>query len=219
MGCSMSDGHKKSIKKSVIFWKSYAYGKKHSDTKSFDHMKILNKNNCYSRIHLSKLTWWQSRPWWGATITNGIQCEWDLYDDNGRKIKTITSDENCGKNDNPTKRTLDIPFGYIFHGSGSIRSGDLLDGFQLKSNLKMEENNHQFGGNGGTSHELPIPKGHIVIGFHGGVGGHLHNLGIITMPFKNCVDYDLIKSYFEKYCGFMSVPLIQLILEYIFMSD
>jgi len=40
----------------------------------------------------------------------------------------------------------------------------------------------RFGGKGGDCHVLETPHGMEVVGFFGGIGGHLHNLGIITGP-------------------------------------
>eukprot|EP00483_Globobulimina_turgida_P010777 UN10798 len=129
---------------------------------------------------------------------NGIQCEWELYDDNGTNIETISSEMHVHveSNDNPIKSLLEIPFGFNLFGPVLVHSDDLLNGFELTSNINVSISmvkNHQFGGNGGTLHEelLSIPKDHVVIGFHGGFGAHLHNLGIITIPYKKCVDYDL----------------------------
>eukprot|EP01084_Bolivina_argentea_P051884 95378_1 len=202
-----------------IFCKSPVYGKKHIDTQSFDHMKILKYSN-NSRIHLSKLIWWQSMPWSGTVVGNGIQCEWDIYDNDGKKFYSVKSDADYGTNNNPMTIEMEIPFGCVFYGQGSINCGDLLDGWALKSNLKMEMDDIiEFGGSGGMRNKLDIPKGHIVIGFHGGFGGHLHNLGIITMPYKRCVDYVLIQNFFEKYCGFLSASMRELILEYVFVTE
>eukprot|EP01084_Bolivina_argentea_P305805 528312_1 len=240
---------------SNTYWKSNIYGKVHGDTTSFDHTKILNSFG-YSRIHLSKITWWESvAPWWGhwgGTIMNGIQCEWDIYDDNGIKIETIISDRDCGTNDNPSEKSLQIPFGFHCYAPVSIRCGDLLNGFEMLCNVEREQmsypfsllnnaqqtiataeeiveediyddppeeifNHYMFGGNGGRINKVSLPKGHILLGFHGGFGGHLHNLGVITIPYKKCVDYDLINCFFQKYCGFMSAPLIDLILDFVFM--
>lgn len=59
----------------------------------------------------------------------------------------------------------------------SVAAGILLDSLLIKTNLGQEKS---WGGKGGSTRRTwHVPSGYSFIGFHGGVGGHLHSLGVI----------------------------------------
>lgn len=37
------------------------------------------------------------------------------------------------------------------------------------------------------------------MGFHGGYASYLHNIGVISIPYKSCIGYDLIASFLKRY--------------------
>ena len=53
------------------------------------------------------------------------------------------------------------------------RAGDLIDELIIKTN---KGKTHKFGGSGGN--HFSIECGKKVVAFYGGVGGHLHNIGV-----------------------------------------
>ena len=57
----------------------------------------------------------------------------------------------------------------------TLRAGDIVDGLKLTTNLGKS---YSFGGPGGTPQQVYIAPGTQPIGFYGGIGGHLHNLGV-----------------------------------------
>jgi len=60
---------------------------------------------------------------------------------------------------------------FITHVSG--RAGDIIDALTLKTNSGTKI---QGGGNGGHARSISIPSNGRVVGFVGGIGGHIHNI-------------------------------------------
>lgn len=58
----------------------------------------------------------------------------------------------------------------------TIRAGDLVDSLQVRTSMGREK---KWGGDGGESTRTwKVPDGSTFLGFHGGVGGHIHCLGV-----------------------------------------
>lgn len=58
----------------------------------------------------------------------------------------------------------------------TVRAGGLLDSLKVRTNKGREK---KWGGDGGdTLHTWHISEGQTFVGFHGGMGGHIHSLGV-----------------------------------------
>lgn len=58
----------------------------------------------------------------------------------------------------------------------SVRAGEILDSLCVRTSKGQEK---RWGGDGGHLHQTwHIPPGSSFLGFHGGMGGHVHSLGI-----------------------------------------
>lgn len=58
----------------------------------------------------------------------------------------------------------------------SVKSGSIVDSLHVRTNKGQEK---KWGGDGGGLQQTwHIPTGSLFLGFHGGVGGHLHSLGV-----------------------------------------
>ena len=74
--------------------------------------------------------------------------------------------------------------------------------------------------NSGAEQKITIPRGNIILGFHGGYNNKcMHNLGIISIPYKSSVGYDLVKRLIKKYYRKLSYKVIGYILDYVFYLD
>ena len=201
---------------------SDAMGNMYQDTKDFDNTKYLSQiyneeQINLSRIHLSKIIYWKSK-----NLLNGIQCEWILYNDDGKIVKTFKSKANYGKYNSPTKHECNMSFGDYFYDPITLHTGKYIDDRQYINSLSImtQFNGHLdkkiFGGIGGAEQNISIPKGNIIIGFHGGYNKCIHNLGVISIPYKSSVAYDLIKCFLKKYRSQLSNKAINCILDYVF---
>lgn len=58
----------------------------------------------------------------------------------------------------------------------SVKAGSIVDSLHVRTNKGQEK---KWGGDGGHLQQTwHIPTGSLFLGFHGGVGGHLHSLGV-----------------------------------------
>jgi len=55
------------------------------------------------------------------------------------------------------------------------RAGEVIDHLTISTS---SGNTYSFGGHGGHHFKVHIPHGHQVVAFYGGVGGHLHSIGV-----------------------------------------
>jgi len=133
-------------------------GNRHNDTRSFDHFSYIPNNTPWP-IRQVKI--------FGSTYANGIQVSYEM-----RGPTPI----EMGNNDNPYEQVLNLDTGeYITEISG--RSGNIIDRLEIRTNLGKFI---AVGGNGGSPFRFTLPYGSQVVGFYGGVGGHLHNIGVYT---------------------------------------
>ena len=104
----------------------------------------------------------------GKSFVNGIKCNY--HERSGKKLFY----EHFGNHDEP--RRLDLELGEGTISKISIRYGNIVDGLTFT----IDDVDNIYGGTGGEFENVVfIPEGFVLIGFFGGIGGHLHNLGII----------------------------------------
>ncbi len=63
-----------------------------------------------------------------------------------------------------------------------INAGSLVDGIKIITSLG---NSLQVGGTGGDTYSYCIDDNEELIGFYGGIGGHLHHIGLVLRPISN----------------------------------
>ena len=110
-----------------------------------------------------------------SNFVNGVDC---VYYDTEQEGK-----QRCyGDHDDPTENTLPLDSTESKIVKISIRYGNIIDGISLSTKDGKE---HVYGGAGGEFEEtLVIPAGYELNGFYGGIGGHLHHLGVILIKIE-----------------------------------
>jgi len=133
------------------------YGNRHPDTRSFDHFNMIPTNTPYP-VRQIKL--------WGRNFVNGIQVFYEMAG---------CTPAEYGNQDQPYESSLVLESGeYIVDVSGKL--GEIIDSMEIRTNRGRVL---RHGGNGGhTTFRFSIPSNSQIVGFYGGFGGHLHNIGI-----------------------------------------
>jgi len=146
-------------------------------------------------VHLKKLIVYYGRQ--GLCCVNGSQRVWNIYNAENHYCVTLTSALDCGFHDKPALQTIEFDYGEFIEFPFRINSGMLVDKIEINTNFGKH---YEYGGNGGSfatinvdsKHNFQLKNKHIVIGFHGGYGGHLHNVGTISCPVQQHVIYQQI---------------------------
>ena len=189
-----------------------ACGKQYDHTIEFDDTHKLNKLDL-SRVHLHKISYWTSN-----NLLIGMQSEWQVYNDEGKVVQSVQSGtnyqcQNCTKSE---YNECNLDFYDFFCDPISLNCADYVHSLSMMSSYFGKK---LFGGIGGEAISMSIPPGNIVIGFHGGYGECIHNLGVITIPYTCSVGYDLIKLFFNRYQQSLSDQIIECILNFVFCRD
>lgn len=164
----------------------------HGDTSSFDTTAFLgplidflvtnadnvDANNtllAWKNLNLNQVSLLSS-----SSLTNGLQVQYSLpfAPSSSSTMLNTLSPLFASYNDNPTLRTLNLKDPEKCQiEKVNVRCGALID----KVEFIMNKNDSIFsgGGNGGDIKTFQIPEGWELIGFFGGTGGHLHNIGLI----------------------------------------
>eukprot|EP01129_Flabellula_baltica_P006849 TRINITY_DN2617_c0_g1_i1.p2 TRINITY_DN2617_c0_g1~~TRINITY_DN2617_c0_g1_i1.p2 ORF type:complete len:146 (+),score=5.66 TRINITY_DN2617_c0_g1_i1:42-440(+) len=105
---------------------------------------------------------------WGSTFANGVQLAYANH---------TTSEAHVGTHDQPQCHTMNLqPGEYI--SLCRIRNGNIMDNITIETN---QGRTLSVGSNGGGEHVFSF-NNRAIVGFHGGVGGHVHNIGVYTLP-------------------------------------
>lgn len=140
----------------------------HADTVSFSDAEVLEGKK--DQMEMTKISVWDD----GKLIT-GIQCEWNSVP-TGEVLKGTC---HASSGDNMKETVLNLAKGdRVTHVS--VRTGDVVDYIKLET--KMGESIACGNPGGGEARVLVIPEGERLVGFRGGLGGHIHNIGILTAP-------------------------------------
>jgi len=175
--------------------KSPALGNHHRDTKNFDDFEELKD----FAISLMECRIIKIRLYYGSLMPTGVV--------NG--IQLVYQNLDSGKVHETTKRYGNHQFiGDTVYELGpeefieniKVRSGGVIDYLELgttKNRIIAK------GGKGGGSDRPYSFKGRIVVGTHGGYGGHLHNIGFYVAPKEQVKywskrPYILLKEKLEK---------------------
>jgi len=174
-------------------------GQVYADTKEFDSCKILwddcfntphpgtgtgtgtgtgNGNSPFSlscssmpdllsKLNLNKITVWSS------TFVNGLNTLFSTA------LKSFEFEAESGQHHQPTSTVVSLQREERIVGI-SIRWGAVIDSIKLVLSTGIRRRQIQFGGAGGeNTTNFKVPASTKVIGFYGGIGGHLHNIGVI----------------------------------------
>lgn len=140
--------------------KSASAGKVHGDTVAFDDHQVSLAGK--SQITLDSVSVLHD-----GQFVIGVQGN---YTADGVALQTT----NIGSNQATMNQLVSLnPGEYISGVSG--KGGDIIDSLTITTSAG---NSYTFGGTGGNPFAVPIPVGKRVVGFHGGCGGHVHNIGV-----------------------------------------
>lgn len=108
---------------------------------------------------------------WSGESVNGIQVVYDVEGDAVRGPKRM-GDHGLYRQ---SKLLMDVEGGEVVTEI-SVKAGSLVDSLRIKTSKGQDK---KWGGDGGDHEQTwRLPTGSSFLGFHGGVGGHLHSLGV-----------------------------------------
>eukprot|EP00286_Rhodomonas_abbreviata_P016233 CAMPEP_0181325250 /NCGR_PEP_ID=MMETSP1101-20121128/20817_1 /TAXON_ID=46948 /ORGANISM="Rhodomonas abbreviata, Strain Caron Lab Isolate" /LENGTH=257 /DNA_ID=CAMNT_0023433529 /DNA_START=114 /DNA_END=887 /DNA_ORIENTATION=- len=143
------------------------HGKKHSDTVSFDDMHYLRSSGLnFDDCELKSVVVLHDE-----LFVYAVQCTWSVRTAGQIRGPLHVSDATHGT---PSKSELVLESSESITGV-SMRTGAVVDQLCLTTSRGRV---FRCGGNGGKVHTFPIPRNKCLLSFHGGFGGHLHNLGL-----------------------------------------
>lgn len=116
----------------------------------------------------------------GQNFLNGFQCTHTLPHMKKIRSHSFLSSLCHTSNGTPLPYILKLKYSeYIY--KVMLKYGDLVDSITLHIRNKNDNNERVFvvgGKGGGMEKTLLVPENWGLIGFSGGVGGHVHNLGV-----------------------------------------
>ncbi|CAM9281638.1 unnamed protein product [Ectocarpus sp. 8 AP-2014] len=108
---------------------------------------------------------------WSGDAVNGVQVVYDVQGDAVRGPKRM-GDHGLYRQSN---FVLDVEGGEVLTEI-SVKAGAIVDSLRVRTNKGREKT---WGGAGGhLQRTWHVPTGSSFLGFHGGVGGHVHSLGV-----------------------------------------
>lgn len=111
-------------------------------------------------------------------VINGLRCSLLLP---AASSSLMVSQPAVGHHGNPTSSKLLLSVGERVV-SVHLKYGTLIDSIRFVTTTGCRRRSKTFGGPGGdNSVSYTVPAGWKLAGFFGGVGGHLHNLGVIVV--------------------------------------
>lgn len=146
-----------------------AVGRTHGDTFSFDTWEeTFIGAPASAEVQLTRIT-----VWCGEYV-NGIQVAGTIRSADG-SVQSVESAVRFGGHDDPEPRVVTLAPGEDIERVG-LRVGTWIDSITIYFTSGRVE---RFGdSSSGDPHSLTPPEGVRVVGFLGGFGGHLHNLGL-----------------------------------------
>ena len=147
-------------------------GGNHFDTVPFSDENAVRTEIAKNGVpRLTKVSVWDD----GALIT-GIACQWQSL---AGELVQGASHLSTGAAEKQPTCVLELSDGE-FINKLVIRTGSLLDFIEFRTNRGrcVKAGNDQ----GGQESEFAIKPGHHLIGFFGGMGGHIHNIGLLSAP-------------------------------------
>jgi len=138
-------------------------GQAHGDTNAFDHITELGLS---AESRITNITVVHENAIVGIIV--------DYKTPEGKKSSKKVGNFAGAKHKVSIKLAADE---YVEHVSG--RAGAFLDRLTLRTNKGQTLD---VGGDGGSPFDLNVPHGHAVVGFQGGIGGHLHNVAVVFRP-------------------------------------
>ena len=152
--------------------KSKSHGGVHADTLPFSDEHVIRSCAAGSSIpKISKISLWQD-----GTAVTGIRAEWSSNSAASHQTPSATN------TDHTSMLALDSDEFII---SINLRCGGLVDYIELSTNKARSVSAGN--PNGGQIAQIDVGDGMHVVGFVGGLGGHIHNLGILTAPLPDNV--------------------------------
>ena len=157
--------HHQAIQGDYGLLQSFLCGRTHRDTQVFDDVAQLELDPHYSRIERIEVEY--------DSLVFGFIVTYNR----GPGASQVVHHMGNGQGHRHKAAINLAPDEFITHVSG--RHGDVFD------HLKIMTNRGQVldvGGHGGGPFDVAIPPNYTVLGFKGGLGGHVHNLALILKP-------------------------------------
>jgi hypothetical protein len=149
---------------------------------SNNNFHFFSRSNCPNFDHISSLTLDSITVHFDPMFVLGLECSYTVVTCQGDAcsipeiIKTKTYMSPSPHTSNP--QTATISLGNVGSFSISVKAGSVVDCLQFKMS---DGSVHTFGNVHGGGEPVEFGCGGRIIGFHGGFGGHLHNLGVYTV--------------------------------------
>lgn len=154
-----------------LIQKTNVFGPIHADTVPFDDSEFLLRK--ISERELKNLRIATLHVWSGQFV-NGIQIEYKIQRMN-KEASTIVGEMHFGSYSEPHESVVEFEANENIIGIEG-RIGSYMDHLTIHTNLRSLS----FGeSTGGRSFKIVLPFYCRVIGFIGGTGGHMHNLGLV----------------------------------------
>ena len=155
-----------------------AHGGTHSDSEPFDIIRdfissiipILPTeeiNRVYNSLVIEELIVFA-----GNSLCNGIQINYRIHN------SILTSPPFTSREDNPVPHRIKLKSNEKIIQI-IIKAGALVDGITI---ITSTGSSIHVGGAGGDTYSYSIDDNEELIGFYGGIGGHLHSIGLILRP-------------------------------------
>jgi thiol-disulfide isomerase/thioredoxin len=156
--------------------KSSNHGGHHIDTIPFSDEHFIRKSTEGSGIpRLRKISLWETTK--GGQYVSGIACVWQSGDTSSHLAGTASGTDPIS--------TLELESGeYV--ASVLIRTGALVDYIRVETNVGrcISAGNPETGA-AVTDEKFRVPADMQVVGFAGGMGGHIHNISLLMAPIGN----------------------------------
>ena len=126
----------------------------------------------WASLRLAELSVWSS-----SSLLGGLQCTYDCSTPaaSSAVAPTALAALVLGSEDAPMQNSLAFAQGEKITRV-SARCGALVDAIRVTTSAGREIS---AGGTGGTETVFEVPEDLFVLGFYGGKGGHIHNIGLI----------------------------------------
>lgn len=157
--------HHQAIQGDYGLLQSFLCGRSHGDTQMFDDVAQLELDPHYSRIQRIEAEY--------DSLVFGIIVTYHRGPGTSQIVHHVGHAQG-----HKHRAAIDLAHDeYITHVSG--RHGDVFDHLRIATNRGQVLD---VGGHGGQAFDVAIPPNYTVLGFKGGLGGHIHNLALILKP-------------------------------------
>jgi len=177
-----------------ILQKTKIYGPSHQDTTPFDDSKDILEKMQISKGNINSLKIHRIHVW-AADSVHGIQIEYKHKRKDSQDEEIWIGEKHLGGHGTPSLQTIDFHANeYITSVEGRI--GAFMNLLTLRTNCRTLT----FGiTNAGLEFKIELPFHCKMLGFAGGKGGHIHNIGLVYLQMQHWSpeNYDRFSAEFK----------------------